>query len=204
MDTEYYTAFEGCRRIATGNLTQVLTAAKELIDTRASAVAAGAAYYLDGLLIFSHQTGRQADFDFRGTLDEVLSRAVPEKVNPGPSTDQKTGKGRPRLGVTSGEVTLLPRHWDWLSRQPGKASGSIRRMVEEAMAREKTDPKKRAEVLGTLLWALAGNLEGFEEAARCLYRQDLDGLFGYSDRWPENLPRFVREWFEDLKAPQEA
>jgi len=95
------------------------------------------------LLIVAHVNGQTVDFDGE------------EPVKP--------GRGRPRLGVTSAEVTLLPRHWDWLAAQPARASATLRRLVEEAMAREPHDPKKRRDALGRILWAVAGNEAGFEE-----------------------------------------
>jgi hypothetical protein len=41
-------------------------------------------------------------------------------------------RGRPKLGVVAREVTLLPRHWEWLATQPGGASVALRRLVEAA------------------------------------------------------------------------
>ena len=121
-----------------------------------------------------------------GTLDEVLDRAQPQTT--------KAGPGRPRLGVVSTEVTLLPRHWDWLNAQPARASGTLRRLVEDAMAREASDPKKRREVLGKILWALAGNEPGFEEATRALYAGDSQAVQTITSRWSGDLPYFVAQW----------
>lgn len=172
MDT-LFSAFLGTRRLASGPLTTVLPAAWPY---RAEA----------GLLFFAHDTGSQADFDLSGTLDEALARALPPPV--------KTGPGRPRLGVISTEVTLLPRHWDWLNAQPARASGTLRRLVEDAMAREKDDPKKRREALGKVLWALAGNEPGFEDACRALYAGDEERLKSLSAGWSGDLPALVAGW----------
>lgn len=127
------------------------------------------------ILVFDHATGRQID----------LPLALPPK--PGP--------GRPRLGVVSTEVTLLPRHWDWLNAQSARASGTLRRLVEEAMAREGSDPKKRLEALGRILWAVAGNEPGFEEASRALYAGDRPGLEALAATWSGDLAPFVKNWF---------
>lgn len=129
-----------------------------------------------GILFFDRDTGRQVDFDW----------SAPAPPKPGP--------GRPKLGVVSTEVTLLPRHWEWLNAQPGRASATLRRLVEQAMRAEATDPKARRDALGKILWALAGNLAGFEEACRCLYADDRPGLQGFADRWPGDLPDLVRTW----------
>lgn len=165
MDTTFFTAFRGTTRIVTGPLPQVLDAVRGLED------------HSDGtILFFDHTTGRQTDFDL----------AAPAPERPGP--------GRPRLGVVSTEVTLLPRHWEWLNAQPARASGTLRRLVEEAMAREASDPKKRREALGTILWAVAGNEPDFEEASRALYAGDRKALEAITDSWSGDLALFVREW----------
>src|SRR5512142_1909019 len=96
LETEQtFTAFSDNRRIVSGSLETMLRRTKAHLDGGGSAV-----------LIFEDQTGRERDFDFTGTIEEVLGRAMPIKSSPGP--------GRPRLGVVSREVSLLPRHWEWL------------------------------------------------------------------------------------------
>jgi len=175
MNNSFFTAFLGTKRLSTGTLPEVLAAAFPHREGLGPA-----------LLIFAHDSGRQLDFDWRGTLEEVVQRTLP----PAP----KTGPGRPKLGVVSTEVTLLPRHWDWLNQQPARASGTLRRLVEDAMAREATDPLKRREALGKILWAVAGNEPGFEEAARALYAGDGAKLKALSAGWSGDLPEFVENW----------
>src|SRR4051812_33207367 len=113
-----YTSFEGTRRIVSGDLPTMLLGTKAVLDAGTEAT----------VLIFEDETGRQVDFDFRGTPAEVLERADAGKPRPGP--------GRPKLGVISREVSLLPRHWDWLERQPSGISAALRRLVDEARKRE--------------------------------------------------------------------
>jgi hypothetical protein len=168
-----FSAFLGTRRLATGPLNTVLASAW---PHRQEA----------GLLFFDHQTGRQTDFDWSGSLEEVLARATPAAPKP--------GRGRPRLGVVSTEVTLLPRHWEWLDAQPARASGTLRRLVDQAMAQEAGDPNRRAEALGKILWSLAGNEPGFEEASRALYAGDRDRLLALAAGWSGDLPAFVSGW----------
>jgi hypothetical protein len=168
MEPTLFTAFVGTRRVATGPLTEVLSAARPYDDNARGA-----------LLIFEHATGRQIDYDWR---------------DPPPKQPAKTGPGRPKLGVVSTEVTLLPRHWEWLAAQPARASGTLRRLVEDAMAREATDPTKRLEALGKILWAVAGNEKGFEEAGRALYAGDRVGLEQFASAWSGDLAAFVRDW----------
>jgi hypothetical protein len=194
MTDKTYTAFAGLRRIAQGDLRAVLPAVKAHSDTSTEMV-----------LIFALSNGRQVDFDLRGSVDEILGRLDPAGTTAslgsgGVSADQKAGKGRPRLGVVAGEVTLLPRHWEWLAAQPLKASGTLRRLVDEARAREASDPKKRIEALGTVLWALAGNLSNFEEASRALYAGGRERFLALIDGWPADMAAFARERLEETPA----
>src|SRR6478752_869499 len=115
METEaLFVAFAGPRQIAAGPLRDVLPVLKRRFDKDSS----------DMVLVFDVETGRQVDFDLRGSLEEALERAAPT---------QPRGPGRPKLGVTGREVSLLPRHWEWLEQQPTGISGAIRRLVEQAM-----------------------------------------------------------------------
>ncbi len=170
MNTIYH-AFLGARHRASGSLAEVLAACYPQRDGTPMP------------LIFD-VSGHQIDFDWRGSLDEVLERATPAK---------RSGPGRPKLGVRSAEITLLPRHWEWLARQPARASGTIRRLVDAAMANEASDPKKRAEVLSRILWAVAGNEPGFEEVSRALYAGDLESAQRLANRW-SGLAGFVRDF----------
>ncbi len=175
MDAELtYTAFAENRRIVSGPLEEVLLGTKEAIDRGASAV-----------LIFIDQTGQQVDFDFRGTPQEVLARHAPAKTRIGP--------GRPKLGVVCREISLLPRHWDWLERQPQGISAALRRLVEAAMKHEpgKERGRLRREAAGKFMWAMAGNLPGFEEASRALYAKNQAQFESLIVRWPKDVRRHL-------------
>jgi hypothetical protein len=180
MNTEpTYTAFAGHKRITSGSLAKLLTEAKPRVDGGTN------------VLIFADQTGQPIDFDFRGTLDEVLARYAPVTA--------RTGPGRPKLGVVSREVSLLPRHWEWLERQPQGASASIRRLVEAAMKREpnKQEARARRDAAGKFMWGIAGDFPGFEEASRALYAKDDVALEALTAEWPadvrDHLLALVRE-----------
>src|SRR5437763_16304960 len=103
-----YTSFAGTRLIVSGDLRAMLLGTKAYLDGENS----------DPVLIFEDQAGQQVDFDFRGTPAEVLERAEAVKI--------RTGPGRPKLGVISREVSLLPRHWDWFEQQPIGISAALR------------------------------------------------------------------------------
>jgi hypothetical protein len=199
MEKEHtYTAFAGNRLIASADLRTVVLRTKERIDGGE----------IEPILIFEDQTGRQVDFDFRGTPDEVLARlgshplfAPNEPRAVAKNGPQRIGPGRPRLGVVCREVSLLPRHWEWLNEQPGGASATLRRLIDEQRKRGNAQNSARLarEAAGKFMWAMAGNLPGFEEASRALYAQDYEHL-GYLIReWPSDIRQHV-EWLAAAAA----
>ena len=141
----------------------------------------------EAVLIFHDQSGRQLDFDLRGTIDEVLQRALPTPV--------RTGPGRPKLGVVSREVSLLPRHWEWLETQPNGASASLRRLVDEARKRDSGPEEARLamEATGRVMTAIAGNLPGYEEATRALYARDRERFSLHVKDWPDDVRVYITE-----------
>jgi hypothetical protein len=167
-----FTAFTGEKKIASGGLTSVLARAFEHRGARRP------------LLFFDDLTGRQVDFDLRGSLEVVLARAE-GRERPGP--------GRPRLGVVSREVSLLPRHWDWLEAQPNGISAALRRLVDEARKRAPGEERARAarDAASRFMWSMAGNLPGFEEASRALFANDRERLEKLTSRWPKDVRSHV-------------
>ena len=174
-----YTCFAGDRLVATGQAGEVARAADR-------AEAEGRA----GVLIFSDRTGRQLELDRRESVPTIAGASmVPDEAPVSPSS----GRGRPRLGVVAREVTLLPRHWQWLETQSGGASAALRRLVDQA--RHESADKDRAadaqQATYRVMSVLAGNLPGFEAAARALYARDdrtFDDIVG---RWPADVGAYV-------------
>jgi hypothetical protein len=164
-----YTAFLGVRKIAMGTPPQVSVSVKDMPQ---------GAY-----LVFDDATGRQVDLDTRGTVDEISMRYA-EDVSPEPRA-----RGRPRLGVVAREVTLLPRHWDWLNSQPGGASVALRKLVEQARRTSGDRDRLRAaqESAYRFMSAIAGNLPGFEEALRALFAYDRRRFGELIAGWPEDI-----------------
>jgi hypothetical protein len=165
-----YTAFVGMQRLVTAPLAEVLTQTKAHLDRESGAP----------ILIFSDATGQQRDYDFSGTLDDALNRAVPVT---------KTGPGRPKLGVVSREISLLPRHWDWLETQRGGASAALRRLIDEARKADPEGERRRlaTEAAGRFMTVMAGDLPGYEEASRALYAHDTERLQSLTQGWPEGV-----------------
>lgn len=179
-----FTAFAGDKRIASGDLPTVSLAVKTAVD-------AG----VDRIVVFEDATGKAVDLDLRGTPQEVRARhaaANPEEEAPGDEA-AKPGRGRPKLGVTAREVTLLPRHWDWLAGQPGGASAALRRLVEAAR-RESADAdaaRRAQEAAYRVMSTLAGNLPGFEEATRAFFAGEQKQFHKLCEGWPRDVREYV-------------
>lgn len=143
-------------------------------------------------LVFDDATGSQVDLDTRGTPDEISVRYS--------ETPEPRGRGRPRLGVVAKEVTLLPRHWDWLSDQPGGASVALRKLVDQARRSSGDSDRVRAaqEAAYRFMSAIAGNLPGFEEATRALFAYDRRRFGELLAHWPEDVRDYaIRLAFAD-------
>ena len=173
------TAFVGVRRIASGDLKDVTPKAKRVVDSGTAAP----------VLIFDDVTGEVIEVDFRGTPADVLTTLS----EPAPRRP-----GRPRLGVVAREVTLLPRHWDWLGSQPGGASVALRKLVEEARrAYAGRDRVRQAQDAAyRFMTTMAGDAPGFEEALRALFSGKLDDFEKRTAAWPAG----VREQAKKLAA----
>src|ERR1700688_677029 len=169
-----FTAFIGSRRLASGPLGQVALAAKKAIDRGTHRP----------VLLYNDQTGRAIDIDSRGSDAEILARLAHPAPPPAPR-----GRGRPKLGVVAREVTLLPRHWQWLGSQPGGASVAIRKLVEAARrANQANDQaRQRQEAAYHFMSAMAGNLANFEEASRALFANDCARFTELVGSWPTDV-----------------
>ena len=178
--SETFTAFEGPRRLASGPLPEVVLAVKRA-EQRAS----------EPTVIFSDATGRPIDFDLRGSDDEIVAR-LPPTTAPAPveeTASEPRGRGRPKLGVVAREVTLLPRHWEWLNAQPGGASVSLRKLVEAARRANGDKDRIRAarDAAYHFMSAMAGNLPNFEDASRALFADDRRQFTALIAAWPGDI-----------------
>jgi len=176
-----YIAFEGDRRIASGDLYEVARAAKQMLDRRDDTF----------ILVFDDASSGPVEIDFRGTVEEVLAR-LPDASTPVASDDVPSaprGPGRPKLGVVAREITLLPRHWDWLAQQPGGASVAIRKLVEEARrtGEDKNRVRQAQEAAYRFMSVLAGNKPHYEDAIRALFAGDPARFEELIAGWPADV-----------------
>ncbi len=193
------TAFEGSRCIASGTLADVARDVKTVVDQ-----AAQSASPLP-VLIFNDATSETIELDWRGSRDEFAARLalLPLAVNSPDDSDSPTaelphlprGPGRPRMGVVAREVTLLPRHWEWLADQSGGASVALRKLVEVARRDSETkDRVRQAQSVGyKFMSAIAGDETGFEEASRALFAGDRAGLASLISAWPIDVQAHLKK-----------
>src|SRR5215472_9134593 len=165
--TEIFTAFEGERRLASGPRAEIILAVRQAERGAAAPIA-----------IFSDSSGRPVDLDLRTMSDETSQ--LPEEPR---------GRGRPKLGVVAREVTLLPRHWEWLNAQPGGASVALRKLVEEARRTSGARDRMRQarDAAYHFMSAMAGNLQNFEEASRALFADDRRRFTSLIAPWPADV-----------------
>lgn len=157
-----FSAFEGDRLLKRGTRAEVTLAAR---SARGS------------VLVFDDATGAQIDFDPRAQADEV--------------TDEPRGRGRPKLGVVAREVTLLPRHWDWLARQSGGASVALRKLVEDASRNPKERARAAANAAYKFMHSIAGDRPGYEEALRALFADDRTKFEAQIKSWPADIRAYA-------------
>jgi hypothetical protein len=159
------------------------------------------------IVIFDDANGRPIDLNLRGTERDVVTRLPQPPLNleasAGLSATEPRARGRPKLGVVAREVTLLPRHWEWLAQQRGGASVALRRLVDEARRASGDRDRSRAarDAAYHFMSAMAGDLPGFEEASRALFADDRRRFAGLIAGWPGDIrDHIVKLAFSDRAA----
>jgi hypothetical protein len=187
-------AFCGATCVASGPVPEVAAAVKRLTDSDPVVT----------VLVLDATTSEPVELDLRGTVDDVLARLMAPVPAPDPAGGCDTGAtvtdqgsrapGRPRLGVVAREVTLLPRHWEWLNEQPGGASVTLRKLVEEARKATAGEAKVRRarDACHRFMTTMAGNEPGFEEALRALYADDAARFAALTQAWPADVRDHAR------------
>lgn len=162
-----WTVFEGPHHLATGSLAEAAIAARGAADRGGQTAAS----------VFDNATGKPIDLDLRGSAEDVAARYA----------EPARGRGRPKLGVAAREVTLLPRHWDWLATQPGGASVALRRLVEQARKADRGQRRARLDCAYRFASAMAGDQPGFEAAIRALYAGERATFEVLIAAWPDDI-----------------
>jgi thiamine kinase-like enzyme len=170
------TAFAGTRRIVSGSPSLVTAKVQEALTKGEPAP----------VLVFDDLTGRQIDLDLRQLPDKAPANATQHLTEP------RTA-GRPRLGVVAREVTLLPRHWDWLSRQKGGGSAALRRLIDQARRQSMDEEAMRAarEAVYRFMTSMAGDSPGYEEALRALFAGDARRFSNLTSAWATDVREFI-------------
>lgn len=176
-----YCAFLGSDMLFQGDLNEVVLKTKKKLGSSPNSE----------IHIFSDATGKILDFNFQGTDKDVLKRL--EVYTTADSPKEPSGPGRPKLGVMSREVTLLPRHWEWLATQSGGASSTLRKLVEDHMKKSSGQHtvKQAQERTYKFMSALAGDLPGYEEALRALYKKDEELFNSHMKTWPKDVRHYA-------------
>jgi uncharacterized protein len=179
------TAFEGNKRLVAGPLVEVALAVKNQTDSGARIP----------ILVFDDATAHTVGLDLRGSKQEILGR-LPEAIarlqqpEPPEAEPERSGRrGRPKLGVVGREITLLPRHWQWLDAQPGGASVALRKLVDQARRTSGDRDRRRAatEAAYRFVTAMAGDRPGYEDATRALFAGDLKAFGERIATWPADI-----------------
>lgn len=179
--TPSWIAFVRSQKIASGSPATVASSLKALLDADADAMP----------LVFDMHSSAPVEIDLRGSLAEILARLPVVGEAAAAATPRQPG--RPKLGVVAREVTLLPRHWEWLGSQPGGASVALRKLVEQASRADSGAATQRQaqESAYRFMNAIAGNLANFEEACRALFAGNLPRLAECVADWPEDIRSHV-------------
>jgi hypothetical protein len=171
-----YTAFADSRLVANGEVRDVALKVKEFLKSERKAT----------ILIFDDETSQQIELDLRGSNEDLIQRLEALET---PDEPARSGPGRPKLGVVAREVTLLPRHWDWLSSQPGGASATLRKLVEEAKKKNQSRDELRLaqEAVYRFMNVMAGDRPNYEEALRALYARNRAQFTKLIADWPNDV-----------------
>jgi hypothetical protein len=174
-----HAAFAGDSLLLHGALPDVALAVRHALDSGETRP----------IVVMEALTAQVVDLDLRGTDAEIVARLASALDTP--ETDdaasvRSSGPGRPRLGVVSREVSLLPRHWDWLKTQRGGASATLRRLVDEARGSSGNRDRVVAaqEAVDRYLRVMAGDRPHYEEALRAFYAKRDADLERHSAAWP--------------------
>jgi uncharacterized protein len=176
-----YVAIHEQKFIAQGSLEEIVHQVK-LIDSTIEP------------FVIETQSCKRIELNWHGNAQTVVDNL------PGQPSQATTKRGRPKLGVISKEVTLLPRHWEWLRSQPGGASVTLRKLVEHAQKNVSVEEliTMKQQLLDGFMLLIMGDSPGFEEASRSLYRNSKISFKKAIDTWPDEIKNFVLIKFNEI------
>lgn len=183
-----FTVFAGETRLAGGNPADVARAIKAVLQGGERRI----------LRVFRDHDAMPATFDATLDVDAISNALLETRGGSG-----RRGQGRPRLGVFAREVTLLPRHWAWLSAQPGGASVTLRKLVDAASHAPFADREERPEAAGLdrFVTAMASMLPWNKEALRAFMLGEEERFVAISENWPADLRDYARQLAGVTVAP---
>ncbi len=196
--TPIFTVFRGQKFIYRGDLPTAVQAAakadKEGVQGR--------------VVVYDDSSGKTFDINLQGSIEKIIETladhpAMNRKLeHPEVQEEKPRKRGRPKLGVTTKEISLLPRHWQWLSRQKGSPSATLRRLVEESRRANigKEHIEQSRDAIHNFMWDMCGNFEGFEEVTRDLYRNDFLSFYAKISLWPNDVKEYIRRLVEIYRA----
>lgn len=182
-----FIAFDGDRRIALGSPAIVAIAVKRRVETNRNAQ----------ILVFDAATSALIELNVEGSDKDVRARAVlfaprSTSLDEADAAPSARGPGRPKLGVVAREVTLLPRHWEWLNAQPGGASVALRKLVDEARRSKRDGVRRSQEAAYRFITAMAGDKPNYEDANRALFAGDGERFDKLTAGWPTDIRNHAR------------
>ncbi len=190
-----FVAFAGTSVIARGGLAEMVLRSKGRFDGGED----------QRIALYDDDTGRVVDVDLGGSETAVLARLGDHPAaGESPKANSQRGPGRPKLGVVSREVSLLPRHWSWLAEQRGGASAALRRLVDTARKQNTAEAQARRAIEAghRFMWDIAGDLPDFEEASRALFAQDFDAFDDLIVTWPAGIREQLRRFTDRVRGSE--
>ena len=154
------------------------------------------------IVVMDSTSAQIVDLDLRGTEDEIIARLASSDAPILAQEPRSAGPGRPRLGVVSREVSLLPRHWEWLKTQRGGASAALRRLVDDARRNSSERDRLAAaqEAVDRYLRIMAGDRPHYEEALRAFYANRDADLTQHVEQWPEDVRSHLATLLQRCRA----
>lgn len=189
-------AFEHHRRLARGEPAGVIAAVQQRLAAQPEALP----------LVLDAVSSERIELDWRTPAAQLLAQLPPapatDEPDEAPGGEAPRGPGRPKLGVTAREVTLLPRHWDWLARQPGGASVALRKLVQSAMREGGSAQAQRraTEAAYRFMSIVCGDLPQYEEVSRALFAGDLARVEPLAADWPTDVAAHLRTLLAQIDA----